>query len=86
MKEKDKFELSGYFETKEGKLVPFSLQITIDALTISARTREDKEPCPEALGLIKIIDDFLHKATPHIPSEECEQSEKIEFFLKWVLR
>jgi hypothetical protein len=84
MTEKERFEIKGYFKMEGGKLVPFSLQITRDILTISARIKEDREPYPESLTIIKSIDEFLHKATPHVPSEECEQPEKIVFFLKWV--
>jgi len=78
----DRFELTGYFKMETGKLVPFSLEIAKDTLTISARTRKDKEPYPESLAVIKTIDEFLHKTLAHQASAECEQPEKIVFLLR----
>jgi hypothetical protein len=80
----DKFEINCYFKLTPTTSVPFRLQITKDKLIISARTDENKEPCYSSLGVIKAIDKFLHRTTPHEFSDECEKPEKIVFYLRWI--
>lgn len=81
---KEKFEVKLFLKTETyGEFAPILLQMRLAELTISARVSEDKEPDPKSLQLIRDIDEFLHQTQMHERSKDCDNPEKIRFFLNF---
>jgi len=74
------FEIECLFKLTETNFVPFLLQIKKDNVIISARIRENEEPHPGAMGVVKAIDGFLHQFATHNYSEECIRPERVSIF------
>lgn len=79
-----KFEIVCYAELTKTLSTPILLQIDNEKIIISARAEGNGQPSQSSLGVIKAIDEFLHKTGLHEPTEQCEQPEKITFFIRWT--
>jgi hypothetical protein len=68
-----------YAEAKEeGLLIPLRLRINEEGITFSAELIQGQEPNLEALELLLVLDDVLHKlGIPERPGQDIKKSHKI---------